>query len=149
MWLQNMGMEPCGLFFVTVMNDRLVININSLKKRVKISVVFLLLVSFAWLFANQAMYSHSHLLIGGQVITHSHPYSAQKDSHSPYQSHQHLPSVAFFLDLISSLNVDSSGFPVSFLFVLGILAIVPFSRTNSYYPEYNAPGTSRAPPRVH
>jgi hypothetical protein len=119
-----------------------------LKKRIKISVVFLLLVSFVWLFANQAMYTHSHLLNGGQVVTHAHPYTPDKNSHSPFQSHKHQPSVAFFLDLISSLNVDSFVPTSVFLAFLSILALVPILHAKFSFQECHSFGISRAPPQL-
>ena len=104
--------------------------------------------AFVWLFANQAMFSHSHLLYGGQVITHAHPYTPDKNSNSPFQSHKHLPGVAFFLDLITSLNVDTFGNLPFFLFLLALLAFVPIPRQITFYHECSSTGTDRAPPGV-
>jgi len=120
-----------------------------LQDRFKKYVVFLLLISFGWLFANQAMNTHSHLLFGGQVITHAHPYTPDKGSHSPFQSHKHLPSFAFFLDLITSLNLDSFGFQPLYLVFLGLIALVPIARTVTPHLHYSSPGSGRAPPRLH
>ena len=119
-----------------------------MNKRFQKYVVFALLAALVWLFANQAMNMHSHILLGGQVITHAHPYKPDKNSNSPYQSHKHQPSVAFFLDLISSLNVDSFGSIQAFLFLLTILAILTVTTTISPYLEYKSSGTSRAPPML-
>ena len=123
-----------------------ILKFNSLKDRFKKYVVFLLLISFGWLFANQAMNTHSHLLFGGQVITHAHPYTPDKGTHSPFQSHKHLPSVAFFLDLITSLNIDSFGFLPLYLVFLSLIALVPISRTVTPLLQYSSPGSGRAPP---
>jgi hypothetical protein len=120
-----------------------------LQERFKKYVVFLLLISFGWLFANQAMNTHSHLLFGGQVITHAHPYTPDKGSHSPFQSHRHLPSVAFFLELISSLNIDSFGFLPFYLAFLSLIALVPITRTIISPLLYSSLGTGRAPPQPH
>ena len=119
---------------------------DTLKKRYVNSVVYLLLASFVWLFANQAMNSHSHLLMGGQVITHAHPYTPDKHSHSPFQSHKHQPSVAFFLDLITGLNVDSFESLLVFLFLLSMVATVPLLRSELDCQKYILSGDSRAPP---
>ncbi len=121
-------------------------NIIDLKKRYVNSVIWLLLVSFIWLFANQAMNSHSHLLLGGQVITHAHPYTPDKDSHSPFQSHKHQPSVAFFLDLVTSLNVDSFGGLLVILLLLAIVSTIPPFQQEQVKQEYFSFGESRAPP---
>ncbi len=121
-------------------------NLSCLKKRGSKYVIFLLMIAFVWLFVNQAMYSHSHILSGGQIITHAHPYTPDKNSNSPFQSHKHLPGVAFFLDLITNLNVDMFGALLFFLFLLALLAFVPISRTINSYQEYYATGTGRSPP---
>jgi hypothetical protein len=117
-----------------------------LQDRFKKYVVYLLLISFGWLFSNQAMNTHSHQLVGGQIITHVHPYTPDKGSHSPFQSHKHLPSIAFFLDLITRLNLDSFEQFQVFLFILGVVAIVPVIQSVAPIKESCSFGISRAPP---
>ena len=119
-----------------------------LRKWYEIYVIYLLLAAFLWLFANQAMNRHSHLLLGGQVITHAHPYTPDKNSHSPFQSHKHQPAVAFFLDLITSLNLDSFESLQVFLFLLAIVSIVPLIRSEIFSQKYFSFGDSRAPPAM-
>ena len=121
---------------------------DSLQDRFKKYVVFLLLISLGWLFTNQAMNTHSHLLFGGQIITHAHPYTPDKGSHSPFQSHKHLPSVAFFLDLITSLNIDSFGFLPLYLAFLSLIALVPITRSTTPLLQYSSLSTGRAPPQL-
>jgi hypothetical protein len=120
-----------------------------LKERSIKYIVYLLLVSFGWLFANKAMFTHSHLLLNGQVITHAHPYTPDKNSNSPFQSHKHQTSVAFFLDLITNLNVDSFGSLPFFVFLLSILAVIPAVKAVITYQESYTFGADRAPPRLH
>ena len=117
-----------------------------MQDRFKKYVVYLLLISFGWLFSNQAMNTHSHQLVGGQIITHVHPYTPDKGSHSPFQSHKHLPSIAFFLDLITRLNLDSFEQFQVFLFILGVVAIVPVIQSVAPINESCSFGISRAPP---
>lgn len=112
-------------------------------------VVILLITALAWLFTNQAMYSHAHLLRGGQIVRHAHPYTPDKNSHSPFQSHEHNSSVAFFLDLITSLNVDSFGSMKFFLIFLTFLATVPVIKSVLPYQPCYFYEVGRAPPRLH
>ncbi len=64
---------------------------------------------------NKILYTHSHILSNGTVITHAHPYDKSADN-SPFKSHQHgsvelvilsavsfLPAIylTFFLAIIS------------------------------------------------
>ena len=136
-----------GTFRITIpLQLQETIMFDTLKKRYVNSVIYLLLASFVWLFVNQAMNSHSHLLMGGQVITHAHPYTPDKNSHSPFQSHKHLPSVAFFLDLITSLNVDSFESLLVVLFLLFTIASVPLLKLELVCQKYFSSGDSRAPP---
>lgn len=73
-----------------------------LKKRLNRFIVMLLLPAICWLFVNAAINQHSHILISGEVITHAHPYSADKNPASPYQSHNHSNTSYFFLSTISN-----------------------------------------------
>jgi hypothetical protein len=116
------------------------------KERTVKYVIFILLISFAWLFSNQAMNGHSHLYSGGQIISHAHPYTPDKNSHSPFQSHKHQPSIAFFLDLITSLNLDSFGILLFALFISSIFAAIPLLRQVPSYQECYSFHVGRAPP---
>ena len=104
--------------------------------------------SLLWLFANQAMNSHAHILYDGQVVRHSHPYTPDKNSHSPFQSHKHTPSVAFFLDLISNVLIDSFGSIPLVLALLAVLEIVRVSLSKKLFYRFCASGSGRAPPMV-
>ena len=117
-----------------------------LGKGYKKIVILFLLTSLIWLFANQAMNSHSHILNDGQVIRHAHPYVPDKNSHSPFQSHKHLPAVAFFLDLITSIFIDSFGSYSPFVILLTIFCVVPLLRIIPSSQFLDGFGTSRAPP---
>ena len=108
----------------------------------------MLLASLLWLFANQAMNSHAHILNDGQVIRHSHPYTPDKNSHSPYQSHKHAPSVAFFLDLISNVLIDSFGDVILVFALLAVLEILRIARSEKLLFQFYSSGSSRAPPVI-
>jgi hypothetical protein len=62
----------------------------------------LLLPAICWLFVNAAINQHSHILHSGYVITHAHPFTADKNPTSPYQSHKHSSAGYFFLSTVSN-----------------------------------------------
>jgi hypothetical protein len=117
-------------------------------RRNKKYIILFLLISLLWLFANQAMNSHAHILYDGQVIRHSHPYTPDKNSHSPFQSHKHSPSVAFFIDLISNVLIESLGTIPLLLALLVVLEIVRAALNKKLLYQFCASGSGRAPPAI-
>jgi len=75
---------------------------NSLKTRVIKFIAMILLPAICWLFINAAINQHSHVLVSGEVITHAHPFTADKNTTTPYQSHKHSKSSFFLLSTISN-----------------------------------------------
>ncbi|MBN2213607.1 MAG: hypothetical protein JW723_05130 [Bacteroidales bacterium] len=62
--------------------------------------------------ANKIIFTHSHILANGQVISHAHPYDKSSDS-EPFKSHHHTQSELLFFENLKIL------FPLVFLlFVL-------------------------------
>lgn len=75
---------------------------SALKQRVKSTIALLLLPAVCWLFVNAAINQHSHILHSGYVITHAHPYTADKSHTSPFPSHKHSSAGYFFLSTVSN-----------------------------------------------
>lgn len=69
---------------------------------------FLLVSIMVIIIVNQAVFTHSHLLSNGQIISHAHPYDKNNDT-KPFKSHHHTKSVILFFENIKIL------FPVIFL----------------------------------
>lgn len=61
----------------------------------------LMLPVISWLFINAAINQHSHILYNGEIITHAHLYTADKNTKSPFQSHSHSKATLFILSTIS------------------------------------------------
>jgi len=53
------------------------------------------------LIANKGLYTHTHKLENGSVITHSHPYDKNQDS-EPFKKHHHTKAEFIFFE---NLNV--------------------------------------------
>lgn len=81
--------------------------------RVRQFIAIILLPAVCWLFVNATIFQHSHILNTGEVVTHAHPFAADKNSTSPFQSHSHSKSSLFLLSTISNPAV-----------VLGVLIAV-------------------------
>lgn len=73
-----------------------------MKKFINKLISILLSIIILLMFTNIAVNQHSHL-INGMVITHAHPYNADKNTHSPFQSHKHTSSVLFILDQLTNV----------------------------------------------
>ncbi len=63
---------------------------------------FVLLIAFLFQVANKAVYTHTHVLANGIVITHAHPYN-KTDSPGPVSNHTHTKNEYVQLAFISLL----------------------------------------------
>ncbi len=52
--------------------------------------------------ANNAVYTHTHVLTDGTIVTHSHPFNKSDDS-KPIKSHKHTITELVVLDNLSLL----------------------------------------------
>jgi len=73
----------------------------------------ILVVTFAMLIMNNALFIHSHKLLDGKIVTHSHPFNKTKDS-TPFKTHTHS-SVEFFL--LQHLEILFLSLGILFLFI--------------------------------
>ena len=69
------------------------------------------------LIANKALFTHTHKLENGTVVTHSHPFDKKQDS-EPYKKHPHTKYEFLFF---KNLNI-------LFLSIVLILSIFSFVR---------------------
>ncbi len=86
---------------------------------------------------------HSHVLVDGTTIVHSHPYNKKSDS-QPYKTHHHS---AALLNLIDSL--DLFVFAIAVLNFLFLIKIVETNHSFNYslIPDLKHTSNSgRAPP---
>jgi len=74
------------------------INYNTrLYRTLKTIITFLLCVVVIFQVINKAVFTHTHLLDDGTMVTHAHPYDKHSDS-SPYKHHHHSKfEITFFL----------------------------------------------------
>ena len=100
-----------------------------------------------WLFVNATVNRHSHLLAGGYIITHAHPFDRIPADQGPYKSHDHSEKGLFFLSLIS----DPAA-PLATIAVFSFLCALTrrIFKMNLYYPlpfkEYYQVHNYHAPP---
>ncbi len=85
------------------------------------NVAFLLIGIMVIMIANQAVFTHFHLLSNGLVITHAHPYNKNSDK-APFKKHHHSSAEYVLLKQVRILFI---GFTVSISFFL-------FSKKFSY-----------------
>ncbi len=85
-------------------------------RKIKQLLVLLSLPFVFWLYHNQMVNWHYHVMDNGAVIKHAHPYSSSRIPGKPYQDHQHTTAEFFMLALLFS-----STSLLAILLVLGIL----------------------------
>ncbi len=64
----------------------------------------ILIVVFAFQIVNKSLYTHSHILAFGQVVTHAHPFDKSDDNGDP-KSHRHTQAEMIILDQVNILFV--------------------------------------------
>jgi hypothetical protein len=106
-------------------------------------VAILMMGIIGMLVANEGIFMHTHKLVDGTVVFHSHPYSKSNDS-NPSESHQHTKAEFWFFQNIEIL------FPLTFLaiafFPLSKKAEVSFHIGLKHTPACIISYKGRAPP---
>lgn len=87
-------------------------NKNMLKKLLSLVLIVLL----GLMTVNKSIFTHSHKLGNGIIITHSHPYNTAKDT-TPFKEHHHSQSQLLFYASIDIVFV-------AIFFVLGLKLII-------------------------
>ncbi|PWD98053.1 hypothetical protein [Marinilabilia rubra] len=70
----------------------------------------LMIAAMSLLILNKALFTHTHITKGGQIISHSHPFKPETGNNSP-AAHQHT---AVQFHLLDNLQLF---FPILFLFI--------------------------------
>ncbi|MDP4210639.1 MAG: hypothetical protein Q8928_17660 [Bacteroidota bacterium] len=118
-------------------------------QRIRSFVAILLIPAVCWLFTNAVINQHSHILPNGQIITHAHPYTPDKGSSSPFQSHQHSPLI---FQILGQLSNPAGIFGIA----AAILSVFLFRKQNliaglTAHPLFNQHcrlAAGRAPPAI-
>lgn len=113
--------------------------------RFVIPVVMIVVIGFI---VNATLNQHYHLLSGGIVVKHSHPFNNPKPGY-PFQDHHHTTSEFFLLEQIT--NIGFLIRLVFFLFIFSLIAgekvtylfLLPDKESELYIPHHN-----RAPPKT-
>ena len=105
----------------------------------------ILIVLFAFQIVNKSLYTHSHILAFGQVVTHAHPFERSDDNGDP-KSHRHTQAEMIILDQVNILFVC-----IIAIFLIG----VSFSKLKlnqsfavDYSPVYLCNRKGRSPPSL-
>lgn len=110
--------------------------------------VIILIPAICWLFTSALVFQHSHILANGDVITHSHPYTPNKN-HSPFQSHKHSSESLFSIGQISHPHALTVSSITSIWICLQKIHILPIQNSSSFHPhDFSYYGIYRAPPTV-
>jgi hypothetical protein len=104
---------------------------------------FAIIAIMGLLIANKGLFTHSHKLENGTVVTHSHPYDKSNDT-EPYKSHHHSNAQFLFYENLDLLFF--SVFLIQAFFPLHRKKIKLFNREKRCLRllSYSCPG--RAPP---
>ena len=120
---------------------------SALKQKVRSIIALLLLPAVCWLFINAAINQHSHVLHSGYVITHAHPYTADKSHTSPFQSHKHSSAGYFFLSTVSNPATIFAAILAALSLELFKTATVRFALIHkSLQKQFNHHYSTRGPP---
>jgi hypothetical protein len=71
---------------------------------------YLILIMFpavVWLFTNTIVNRHIHVLSGGYIIVHAHPYAKTQTDPKDPNPHKHTPKELFLLDLFFTIIFSS------------------------------------------
>ena len=98
------------------------------------------------LFYNTAINIHSHQL-GGNIITHAHPFTKNSETSPPFQNHQHTTVELFLLSkvfyLFATIIICIAAFKILLSFQNKTRLIIPVSPIRESFPSFDK---SRAPP---
>jgi len=93
------------------------------KNNITIKIIpFIMIGIMVMLIANKSIFMHSHKLVDGTVIFHSHPYDRSNDS-NPDKTHQHTKTEFLFFQNIEIL--------FSLFFLTGVF--IPFAQKTYFY----------------
>ena len=117
-------------------------NTHKLWKRITVGVLIMIMGS---LLVNQALYTHTHVMPDGSIVSHAHPFNKSQESKQG-GSHQHS-TLDFFL--LQNLQL---------LFLVATLSLIlkelsrefrkVFCITEGYIPALVVPLPGRAPPQL-
>jgi len=104
---------------------------------------FIMIGVIGLLVVNKTLNTHTHQMIDGTLVSHSHPYDKPNDT-NPIKSHQHTKTAFYFFEIIDILVFTLYGL-IILLFLSGKekLALYPVIVFNSE-PIFHDKG--RAPP---
>ncbi len=125
-----------------------VLNLSmSLYRKIKKSILVVLLWAICLVFYNQAANWHYHMLNNGMIIEHSHPYDKQNDSGASFPNHNHSESFLLFFDMISNFFVILiAAIGVQQVFRNFTFTPVPFFKPRVISIDYRHIKIPRAPP---
>ncbi|MBN2699347.1 MAG: hypothetical protein JXR52_11030 [Bacteroidales bacterium] len=87
-------------------------------RNIFVNSVSLLLIGVLFvIIANKAVFTHTHLLGNGEIITHAHPFDRKTDS-QPSDNHHHSESELLFFQICETL------YPVMFISA-GLIGLLP------------------------
>ena len=111
-------------------------------KSVMLGMLFMIMGS---LLLNQALYTHTHVLPNGSIVSHAHPFNKSQESQGG-SSHQHSTLEFFLLQNLQILFLASmiSTLLLSLYLDIGKVCII----SRKYIPAQLVPLPGRAPPRI-
>ncbi|GAF03012.1 hypothetical protein JCM21142_41665 [Saccharicrinis fermentans DSM 9555 = JCM 21142] len=106
---------------------------------------WLLCVMFIVQIVNKAVYSHTHLLDNGTIISHARPFHKGSDT-EPIKKHQHSNSEYVFFNQLNILFVIA--FVVAVLALVAKVYVKTEDHIQKYFSGYVSHKLGRAPPCV-
>lgn len=118
-----------------------------MKQIINRCLVLILIPAICWLFTSALIFQHSHILADGSVITHSHPYTPDKN-HSPFQSHKHSSQSLLAIGQISHPHALTVASIATAWICLQKIYTLPIPNSSSFHPHnFSYYGIYRAPPQ--
>ncbi len=74
--------------------------------------------------ANKVVYTHSHQLANGEIVTHAHPFDKQEDN-NPLKSHEHT-SIEYVL-------YDTLKFVFTSVFTISVLGVFLLNKKKKFF----------------
>ncbi len=119
---------------------------NSSVRKITINVFSLTMIVVMGIFiVNKGIYTHSHKLENGSVLTHAHPFNKSNDS-SPHKSHHH--SIFEFLFLENLNLIFFSAFVIISFYGIFRIKHPNFNRNKIVPFSFLSLLSGRAPPSI-
>jgi hypothetical protein len=105
---------------------------TKLQRQLAKSLFLFLLPAVIWLFVNASINWHVHILPGGYMISHAHPYKKAPSGSFPFERHDHTRAELVLFSLISD---PVAHIVILFFSGLCLISVLRIVKTRDHFTE--------------